>query len=220
MSYRCLVVFLVGCASAGSTQDNNNNDDDGVDAAVSVDAAIEIDAPTPCTAMTTTQLLVNPALDATPAGMGWVEMPFNATLPIITTDDGIAEQTPTLKAWLGGFAEVSSDQLYQDVVIPAGTSELKVSGHFAVATTEVAGAGVKDTASIELTEVGGTLIESVKTFDNTVTFQTWTVLDHTVANLNGLSGQTVRLVLRSSSDAAANTNFFFDSLGLTATHCQ
>lgn len=220
MSYRCLLVFLVGCASAGSTQDNNNNNDNGVDASVSADAAIEIDAPTPCTAMTTTQLLVNPALDATPAGTGWVEMPFDPTLPIITTDDGIAEQTPTLKAWMGGFAEVSSDQLHQDVVIPAGTSELKVSGHFAVATTEVAGAGVKDTASIELTEVGGTLIESIKTFDNTVTFQTWTVLDHTVANINGLSGQTVRLVLRSSSDAAANTNFFFDSLGLTATHCE
>ncbi|MBA3392826.1 MAG: hypothetical protein H0T89_09285 [Deltaproteobacteria bacterium] len=223
MQYRWLLVVLAGCATAGSEA----NEQAAVDAAVTrVDAPmsppIPVDAPPPppCMATAMKQLLVNPAFDATPAGTGWTQTPVDPAFPIITSDDGLAEKSPAMKAWMGGYAQANAnDQLFQDVTIPANTAKLRLTGFYSVVTTEAAGAAVKDTASIELTQVGGTSIDKLLAVNNTMTTATWTAIDYTVANVTGLSGTTVRFSLQTSNDASAHTNFYFDSLVLTATHC-
>ena len=215
MQLRWLVVLVAGCATAGNGEQQQQPDAANVDAPA-VDAPP--DAP-PCMATATTQLLVNPAFDAAPAGMGWTEDAIDPVYPIITTDDGLAEQSPSLKAWMGGFAQANAtDSLHQDVTIPMGTATLVVKGFYAVGTTEAAGAGVKDTAKVVLLD-GATVVDTVLAIDNTMPTTMWTAIDRSVPSPEALSGKTVRLRFESANDASAHTNFFFDSLTLTATHC-
>jgi hypothetical protein len=201
------------------------------DAPLMADAAPPADAPpadaptvTPpdayqCTVMTR-QLLTNPVLDLSPAGTGWVLQNINNTYPIVTSD-GIAPHSAPYKAWMGGFVapagQMVTDILYQDVTVPAGTTQLRLTGYYIVGTQET-GTTVYDTAQVGLTQTNGTPIETAIALSNATPVATWTVLDKVFGG--NLSGQTIRLRLTSSNDDSFNTNFFFDTLALTATYCQ
>jgi hypothetical protein len=215
MQYRWLVVLAAGCATAGNGEPQQQQPDAATADAPPPDAP----PPPPCMATAMTQLLANPAFDATPSGMGWTQAPIDPTYPIVTTDDGIAEQTPAQKAWMGGFAQANAiDRLHQDVTIPMGTASLVVKGYYAVGTTEPGTAAVKDTATVVLLD-GATVVDTVIALDNKQPAAMWTAIDHPVPNAAALSGKTIRLRFESSNDATAHTNFFFDSFSLTATHC-
>ncbi len=210
------------------------------DARISIDAAIDApidarpldafkfeDAPPPdaCVPLIT-ELLTNPVLDLSPTGIGWTEVPIQnlpgGPYPIITSD-GLAAQSPPFKAWLGGAAgedanpeqDSLTDQLYQDVAVPALTTQLVLTGFYVVGTTET-GSVVYDTGSLDLLQTNGTPIENVMALNNTTTVSDWTTFSHTfTANV---SGQTVRLRATSTNDITNNSNFFFDTLSLKATH--
>ena len=211
------VVFLAGCATAGNGEQEQQRTPD---ASVTVDAPPDTPPPPPCTASAMTQLLANPAFDATPAGMGWTQAPINPTYPIVTSDDGLAEQSPSRKAWMGGYAQAgANDQLHQDFTVPMSTAALVVKGFYGVGTTEPGTAAVKDTATVQLADPAGAVIDSVLAVDNKMPTTTWQPINRTVPNAAALSGKTVRLLFKSSNDATAHTNFFFDSMTVTATHC-
>src|SRR5262249_59850104 len=119
--------FLVGCASGGPPDNgihivDSGDDDDQADApgrpgrdADPGGRDADIDAPGHCTPVTD-NLLVNPNFDDSPTGTGWTEQPIDTTLPIITPDLGIAADSPSNKAWMGGIAQANAkDTLYQDV---------------------------------------------------------------------------------------------------------
>lgn len=170
----------------------------------------------------TMQLLQNPALDLTPVGTGWVQQNIDNTYPIITDQDGIAEDSAPYKAWLGGLLAPTlggsvTDVLYQDVTIPAGTTMLRLTGKYEVRTGE-SGTTVYDTAQVGLTHTDGTPIETVLSLSNATPTTAWTAIDKTFTT--NLSGQTVRLRFTSSNDYALATSFYFDTLALTATYCQ
>jgi hypothetical protein len=195
------------------------------DAAVIPDAAMA-DAPTtdggPCVPVTT-ELLVNPAFDLTPVGTGWTEQPIQAGAPIIGNDPltDIAPHTAPNEAWLGGFLATTTtyvnDELYQDVVVPAGTTKLVVTGRAAVYSNETTIFFAYDQAILELRRTNSSLIESVLSEDNLLAPMAWTSFTHTFAG--DLSGQTVRLYFASQNDSTKVTNFYFDTLSLKATHC-
>jgi hypothetical protein len=236
-------LLLAGCASGQATVTPVDADtttpldgtiegvvDARVDAKVTPPVDAPVDAPpdapmvTPpdayqCQTMMR-QLLVNPVFDLTPSGTGWVQQNIDNAYPIITDQDGITEHSAPYKAWLGGFeAPVATvtDVLYQDVSVPAGTTQLRLTGYYAVGTQET-GTSVYDTAQLGLTQTDGTPIETVLSLSNTTPASTWTPIDYTfTANL---SGQTVRLRMTSTNDFSLVTNFFFDTLALTATYCQ
>ncbi len=169
-----------------------------------------------CTTMVL-QRLTNPAFDLTPMGTGWVQTPFNAAYPIITDQDGLAEHTAPYKAWLGGWDEPATDAMYQDIAIPAGTTQLTLRGQYAVSTSET-GTSVYDTCNVELRNTSGGLLQSVMALSNRTTTTGWTAFQLTFSSPH--AGQTVRLHFRSSSDISLATAFFFDSLALDATVCQ
>ena len=210
MLYRCAAVALAlaGCANAGSKA----GDDQQVDAP-RLDAPM-IDAP--CVPVTT-ELLVNGNFDSTPQGTGWTQTPADPAVMLVTSDDGITEDTPTLKAWLGGYPGTAVDTMSQDLTVPAGTTMMVLTGKYDVATTET-GTTVKDTATIKLETPAGQALDTIASLDNAHATATWTAIDHTIP-VAGLAGQTVRLMFRSSLDSANNTNFFFDTLSLQVTHC-
>jgi hypothetical protein len=171
-----------------------------------------------------TQLLANPALDLTPMGTNWQQTPIDPTFPPITDQDGPAEQSAPYKMWLGGFAAgdlgmtTVTDVVYQDVTVPANTTQLVLSYYYIVGTQEDPAATIAfDTASIAFTQTNGTQIVQANSFSNLTPVATWTLATFTVPQ--NLSGQTIRLRLTSSNDVSFGSNFFFDSFALNATHC-
>jgi len=180
--------------------------------AMVTDAAIDAG----CTTMVL-ERLTNPAFDLTPMGTGWSQTPHNAAYPIVTGDDGLAEHTAPYKAWLGGWDETATDSMYQQVTIPAGTTQLTLRGQYASATDET-GTTVYDTCNVELLDSSGGLVQSVMSLSNVNTVANWTAFQFTFSNPQ--AGQTRRVNFRSSSDISNATAFFFDSLALEATVCQ
>jgi hypothetical protein len=207
-----LVMLVLGACGGGggAGADDDPGDDPQPDAAI----------PPGCVPMTT-QLLVNPALDMTPQGMGWSEQRIQAGTPLVTDKEGQTEHSPPYKIWLGGFTApvggMVTDVLTQDVAIPPMTKALVLSGYHDVRTAEDPAETIAfDTATITLTQLDGTRIESLLTVSNLTPKAAWTAFEHKLAQIP--SGQTVRLRLSSTSDGSWISSFYFDTLALTATH--
>jgi hypothetical protein len=186
-----------------------------------VDARV-IDAPPDACVPITTELLANPVFDLSPAGTMWQQVPIDASYPPITSD-GFAAQTAPYKAWMGGFTGEDegtssvTDQVYQDVTVPANTTQLVLTGYYVVGTAET-DAGLYDTGSVDLLHTNGSPIENVMSLNNnTTTPASWQPFSHTFTT--NVAGQTVRLRFTSTNDVTNVTNFFFDTLSLKATHC-
>jgi hypothetical protein len=177
-----------------------------------------------------TELLANPALDLDPMGVGWTQNPIQnvpgGPFPIITSDDGAVEQSAPYKIWLGGItggdtsptqASVT-DQVFQDFVVPANTTQLVLTGFVQVGTQEDNSLGFAfDSADVSLIQTNGTPIEDVGGVTNLDAGTTWIQFTHTfTANV---SGQTVRLRFTSTNDDSFATSFYFDTLSVQATHC-
>ncbi|MBA3540837.1 MAG: hypothetical protein H0T79_14590 [Deltaproteobacteria bacterium] len=183
----------------------------------------------------TTELLTNPVFDLAPLGTGWVQQPIQnapgGPFPVITAD-GLAAHSPANKVWLGGIAgedvvpaaATVTDGVYQDVAIPAGTTQLVLTGYYVVGSNETSTTTIYDRATLDLTQLNGTPIENAMTLSNLSETLTpngaWTLFSKTfTANVAGLSGTTVRLRATSTHDDTFVTNFFFDTLSLKSTHC-
>ena len=180
----------------------------------------------------TTELLTNPVFDLTPQGVGWTEQPIQGITggpyPIITADGLTAHSSP-YKAWLGGAsgsdvtpaAGSVTDVLYQNITVPAGTTQLVLTGFYVVGTTETTTTVAYDHGYVDLIQTNGTPIENAMSLTNLSSAQTpggaWTPLSKTFAT--NLSGMTVRFRITTTNDVTNLTNFFFDTLSLTATHC-
>ncbi len=189
-----------------------------VDAAPPIDAPPLVDAPPGCTPMTT-QLLVNGNFDAPTMGMGWTATPINAQYPIVTADGTLKETMPNI-AWMGGWAQAApnTDELHQDVMVPAGTTMLSLTGYYQVRTGELFDFLPIDLIDVQLTTTTGTMLESVLALDNGDKTTQWTPISKTFAM--PYAGQMVRLHVTTDGDDTDATSFFLDSLALTATQCQ
>lgn len=226
-----LLIFAVACAQAGKA--------DQIVVADGPEGKVYMDAPGArpdgngsgsgsgsgsCTPMQIEQLK-NPSFDLAPVGTMWIEAPFDATLPIITGDVGITQQSAPYYAWMGGVqgtdygVSTCTDTLYQDIAIPATATTLVLTGYYEVRTGET-GSTVYDTGSLALTQTNGTVIESVFTqqqLNNAHATTSWTAINHTFTNVP--AGQTVRLFFTTSNDITNPTSFYFDSLSLEAMAC-
>jgi len=238
-------LVLVACASGKPMPmeqdvDASEGKQDGpveqmIDAAVHVDASPDAQVTMPDAAPCTPQViehLVNPALDLTPNGMGWVEYrdpnlqdePGGPFAIISANPTGVTPSSAPNKAWLGGAAggdvtpTVASltDSLYQDVTFPAGANTFVVSFYYLVGTNE-SGSTVYDTFTLDVIQTNGTVIENVTTLSNATNAPSFTLFTKTLTT--NLAGQTVRLRATSTNDDVFNTNFFLDSLSFKATHC-
>ena len=240
MRYGLVAVALAGCASAGKsgastdappvvTPDAHEFFDSGnievvPDAAPDARVVMTDAAPPPPDACVpvATELLANPAFDLSPLGTGWTEQDINTSYPIVTGDTGLAPQSAPYRAWMGGFAGTdigqasATDMLYQDVTVPAGTTQLVLTGYYAVATSETDPTPY-DTASVDLLQTNGTPIEPILAMDNTTLATSYAQFTHTFTS--NVAGQTVRLRFTSTNDITNPTSFYFDTLSLQATHC-
>jgi hypothetical protein len=213
-----LVILVAACGT--DMRDPSSKHDTLTDAGIVIvqDAAPTQPSSDACVPQVT-QLLVNPAFDMAPQGKGWIETLAVPGYPLITSQDGVPEHTPSYKAWLGGFPAPSGtikDALTQDVTIPALTSHLVLRGRYDVRTAEEPTTTAYDTVKLVVTELDGTPIQTVLSLSNASETSTWAIFGH--AFTQNLSGKTVRVRLISSNDIYDETSFFFDSFELTATH--
>jgi hypothetical protein len=214
---------LAGCAQASGTPGDDVTD---VDASVRRDTGAVTDAsnvdapPAPCTNMTK-NLLRNGTFETAPAGVDWNATPIDSTLPIVTDDaGGVAAQSPTFRAWMGGLEEpaaTNKDVLYQDVAVPPMTTKLEFKGFYEIRTGEI-GTNIYDRATVELTSMTNTQLELIKALDDNGATTAWTPFNKLFTGM--YSGMTIRLRVSTASDSFDPTSFFFDGLELNATFCQ
>lgn len=239
-------VVFAGCASGSAAQQQDAPIGGGADAKVFLDGHLEgqsdapvdarpdarpdappdarPDAPPDACVPQTTELLQNPVLDLSPAGVDWTQVPIDPAFPPITSDGQFAAHTAPYKAWMGGItgddegvASVT-DVIYQDVSVPAGTTQLVLTGYYVVGTNETTTTAANDTGHVDLLQTNGVPIENVLSLSNlTVTGSSWLLFTHTFTTIP--AGQTVRLRITSTNNQTLGTNFFFDTLSLKATHC-
>ncbi len=211
------VVGLVGCATATPGNEPPDAPVGGPDAPRIDAPGVVIDAPVQCTTMTS-NLLTNPAFEMTTTG--WMETLIDAQA-IVRADGPVAAHTPTLKAWMGGVVggliTPATDALWQDVVIPASTTQLVVTGMYDVRTLEATTTSVFDTGTLALVTTANAPIESVLALSNLTPRTAWTAINHPVTA--AVAGMTIRLRMTSSNDLSSTSSFYFDSLGLMATFC-
>jgi hypothetical protein len=193
--------------------------DTGVDAG-STPIDTGVDAPTampdtPICTPSTTQILLNPNLDASPLGTGWTQVPYDPGFPPITNDPppGLPWHTGSAGIWLSGF-DSATDSAAQALVIPAGTNRLVLRFYYAVGTEET-GTTVYDTASVALVSSSGSVLEPVITFSNATPAAGWALFTYMFTNPR--PGESVRLRFSSSSDISNPSSFVFDTISLEAS---
>lgn len=203
-----MLVTFIGCATAGpenASVDSNTGGRPPIDAATTPTA----------NCVTGTDLLANGAFDMTPVGMAWSGTPANPTYPIITSN-GLTPHSAPDKAWMGSTVS-ASDEMYEDVMVPAGVATLTLAGYYEVRTAET-GTTANDTATIELEDSTGTMIESVLALDNTGAGTTWVPFTHTTAV--PVANKTVRVHLASTNNSTKATSFYFDTFSFQIASCQ
>ncbi|MFT3697516.1 MAG: hypothetical protein QM831_30515 [Kofleriaceae bacterium] len=180
-----------------------------MDAKIYMDAHVFMDACVPVT----TELLVNGDFEQNTTG--WHEVQFDSELI-----SNYLPQAGTYGAWLGSYDQTASDELYQDIAIPAGTTSLVLTGYRLVGTTETSTTNAYDFSHVGLAQTNETAIETALTLSNlnSTTGTTYTAFSHSFA-VAGIAGTTVRFKMDSESDISNLTNFFYDTLSLKATHC-
>jgi len=160
---------------------------------------------TPYTVSTAIQVLMNTGFEqASP--LIWQ----GDTSIISSTPSGSTTTVPhggSLFAWLGGYGAVASDQITQDVFIPATAQSASVTFYVKILTSE-AGGTAKDTFTVAALSTSGTLLGTLLTKSNLdagpYTAYTVDLLPH--------KGQVVRLSFKSQEDAQNATSFLLDDV--------
>lgn len=230
--------LFAACATAASDEPHGRGTDEDAgtrikDPPVGIpDAAIVIGTPdaappqegdpdAACT-IQIVDLLANGNFDSG-AGVGWIETSSGGFGLVLA--EGAEEFPDTLEvpadsgtflAYLGGYNS-ASDELHQDLVLPADATGLRLRGVVRVDTAETSKLAF-DNAFIEVQDDEGQLLEELARLSN---------LDDSAdqyAPLEGRAngsygGQTVRLAFRITTDASLITHFFFDTLVLEVGTC-
>lgn len=187
--------------------------DTGVDAPITMPDT-GVDAPS-CTP-STSQILINPNLDAAPLGTGWTQTAADPLYPPITNADiGIAWQSGSAGIAMGGLDD-ALDIVAQVVTIPVGTTRLTLRGYYAVGTDEL-GSTPYDVSGAFLSSTSGTLYETAVSLSNAnaATAGSWTPFTYVFANPH--AGESVRVSFESQTDSSYPTLFVFDTIALEAT---
>jgi hypothetical protein len=176
------------------------------------------------------QLLVNPTFDLMPIATGWTESENPNKMVEIVTDQppsgmGFSPQSAPYYAWMGGFIASShsttyTDEMQQNIAIPAGTTALTLTGYYIVNSAEEPDFPY-DTATLGLTQLDGTQITpqlSLSNEDDDGT-QSYHGFSLNYTNAAGLAGTSVTMRITTTNDYSNPTNFIFDTLAVTATYC-
>ena len=137
---------------------------------------------------------------------------WNATSGIIDDTDPANAHGGDWVAWFGGFGSKHTDNMYQQITIPAAACSAKLSFWLAIESDEL-GTKAYDKLVVNVQDAGGKVLGTLATYSNLdeggYTQKTF--------DLSAYKGKTVRIAFKGTEDAYLNTNFFVDDTALTIT---
>ncbi|MDD5410211.1 MAG: S8 family serine peptidase [Methylobacter sp.] len=172
----------------------------------SVNATTSNTSPPACS--TSKQLLGNPGFETGSAS------PWTATTGVIDGSNPPAPHTGSWKAWLDGYGVSHTDQLYQQVTIPADACTANFSFWLWISTGETTTTSAFDTMTVTVLNTSGTVLRTLATYSNLNKSNGYVQKSF---NLADFRGQTVRLQFRGIEDSSLQTSFFLDDAAVNIT---
>ncbi len=164
--------------------------------------------PPPGSCSTTSQLLANPGFETGSAA------PWTATAGVIDGSASPAPHSGSWKAWLDGYGTSHTDDLYQQVTIPADACSASFSFWLRIATSETSTSSVFDTLTVTVRNTSGTVLGTLATYSNLNRSSGY--LQRTF-DLSAYEGQAVRLQLHGVENGSLATSFIVDDAAVTVT---
>ena len=124
---------------------------------------------------------------------------------------GTGANTGSWIAWLGGYGFTGSDDLYQEVTIPADACAANFSFMIKITTSERASAGKNDNIAINVTSATGTVLSNLANYSNK---NASTGFALKTFDLLAYKGQTIRLQFHSVENGSRQTSFYIDDVTL------
>ena len=145
-------------------------------------------------------ILLNPGFEDGPKQ--WV-----ATKDVITNSSEQPARSGSWKAWLGGYGSTHTDDLSQQVSIPAGVSVAVLQFHLQISTEEQASQRF-DTLQVQVRRANqsSAVLASFSNLDAAAGFRLRTV------DLTAFRGQTIRIHFQAKEDSRSFTSFVLDDL--------
>jgi hypothetical protein len=146
--------------------------------------------------------------------------PDGAAVIASGTSLGITPESAPNVAHFGGVDDLYTE-IFQSIQVPAAATTLTLTG-FRHITTDEDDSGVYDTLNFQLYEDAfdvDTLIDEFARVSNLNPTNGWVAFSYSVS-ISAYAGQIIDLDMWSDTDSSYSTNFYVDSLALTARVCQ
>jgi subtilisin family serine protease len=151
------------------------------------------------------QLIGNPGFEAGPAI-------WTASAGVIDNNDTAAPaRSGSWKAWLNGYGTTHTDELYQQVTIPADACSAAFSFWLWISTGEAGSAPARDTLTVTVRNPAGTVLRTLATYSNRDRTSGYVRRSFDLA---AYKGQTVHLHFRGVENASRATSFLIDDTAL------
>lgn len=151
------------------------------------------------------QLLVNPGFEAGTSG-------WSGTTSVITATTSRPAHSGSRWAWLGGNGATTSENLSQQVTIPAGAASATLSFWTRIDTAETSNTRAYDTLRVQVLSSSGAVLATLATLSNLDRSSDYVQRSY---DLSGYRGQTVRVRWLMSEDFSLQTTFATDDTALT-----
>jgi hypothetical protein len=153
------------------------------------------------------QLLGNPGFETGTAA------PWSASAGIIDSSASPAAHAGSWKAWLDGYGSAHTDDLYQQVTVPAAACSATFTFWLQITTAETTTTVAYDTLTVTVRNTAGTVLGTLATYSN-LNAAGWTQKSF---DLSAYKGQTIRLQFHGVEDSSLQTSFLIDDAAVNVT---
>ncbi len=137
-----------------------------------------------------------------------------ATTGVINSLNPPAAHNGSWKAWLNGYGVRRTDDLYQQVTIPADACTANFSFWLWITTAETTTTSAPDTMTVTVRNTSGNVLGTLATYSN---LSKTTGYVPKTFDLKAYRGQTVRIQFRGTENSSRQTSFLVDDTGLNIT---
>jgi subtilase family serine protease len=155
-----------------------------------------------------TQLLTNTGFESGTT-------PWTGTTADICTTAACGGQTPnggTHFVWLDGYGTTHSENIAQQVAIPAGKTSATLQYYLHIDTAETTTTTAYDTLKVQVLNTSGTVLATLQTYSNLNKNTGYTVHTNSLAPY---IGQTVVIKFLGAEDSSLQSSFVIDDVTLT-----
>ncbi len=156
---------------------------------------------------TSSQLLGNPGFETGSA------LPWTASAGVVDNSASPSAHSGSWKAWLDGYGTSHTDDLHQQVTIPAAACSATLGFWLQITTAETTTSIAYDTLTVTVRDTAGTVLGTLATYSN-LNRSGWTQRSF---DLTAYRGQTVRLQFHGVEDGSLQTSFLVDDAAVNVT---